>query len=140
MYHAKKMLKGVRQLRELVIRYSDIDGSSKGIREWVCDCLIILYSFIIAYQMRTDLIRFANENQYKDAHTESGLVIRTELKRCCHPFLMGKYLNGNSKTICIKNLSTDEIQEYVLFLRNQIGRKVHNLNFKFIMNISFIMK
>ena len=28
-------LRGVRQLKELIIRYSDIDGSSKGIRDWV---------------------------------------------------------------------------------------------------------
>ena len=29
------MLRGVRQLKELVIRYSDIDGSSNGIRDWM---------------------------------------------------------------------------------------------------------
>ena len=28
-------LRGVRQLKELLIRYSDIDGSSRGIRDWV---------------------------------------------------------------------------------------------------------
>lgn len=28
-------LRGVKQLRELVVRYSDIDGSSRGIREWI---------------------------------------------------------------------------------------------------------
>ena len=28
-------LKGVRQLKELLIRYSDYDGSSKGAREWI---------------------------------------------------------------------------------------------------------
>ena len=38
-----KMLRGVRQLRELVIRYSDYDGSSKGIREWVRKKLYFIF-------------------------------------------------------------------------------------------------
>lgn len=32
-------------------------------------------------------------------------------------------MNGNVKTIGIKNLSKEEIGEYVYFLRNQIGRR-----------------
>jgi hypothetical protein len=74
--------------------------------------------------MSTDLVNFAKANEYKDANTETGLIIKTELKRCCHPFLRGYYLNGNTKTIGIKNLSVEEIDKYVLHLRNQIGRKV----------------
>mgnify|MGYP000166823309 CR=1 FL=1 len=93
-------LKGVRQLKELVIRYSDYDGSSKGVREW----------------MRTQLVPFANNNP--------DLAVKTVIKRCVHPFVRGNYLNGNSKTICIKNLHPDEINSYVGNLRNQIGRKV----------------
>ena len=93
-------LKGVRQMKELVIRYSDYDGSSKGIREW----------------MRTNLVDFAKTNP--------DLTIKTELKRCVHPFLRGNYANGNSKTICVKNLQPEGITDYVMDLRNQIGRKV----------------
>ena len=33
-------LKGVRQLKELLIRYSDYDGSSKGAREWIRGIII----------------------------------------------------------------------------------------------------
>ena len=93
-------LRGVRQLKELIIRYSDYDGSSKGIREW----------------MRLNLINFANRNP--------EINIKTEKKRCCHPILYGNYMNGNTKQICIKNLEPEQITDYVLFLRNQIGRKV----------------
>jgi large subunit ribosomal protein L43 len=93
-------LKGVRQLKELVIRYSDYDGSSRGIREW----------------MQTNLVKFAENNP--------NLVVKALKKRAKHPCLTGVYLNGNSKTIGIKNLSTEEIQSHVLHLRNQIGRKV----------------
>jgi len=89
-------------MKELVIRYSDYDGSSKGIREW----------------MRTNLVQFAQSNP--------DLAVKTELKRCVHPFVRGNYMNGNSKTICIKNLQPENITGYVNDLRNQIGRKVRS--------------
>ena len=94
-------LRGVRQLKELVVRYSDIDGSSKGVRQWI----------------RDSLVDFARKNP--------EMTIRTELKRNIHPFLRGVYVHGNSKTICIKNLSIPEIDENALHLRNQLGRKVN---------------
>ena len=93
-------LHGVRQLKELVVRYSDLDGSSKGVRDW----------------MRTNLVAMATDNPQ--------LEIKTELKRAVHPYLRGMYVNGNTKTICIKNLPVEEIETYAKFLRNQIGRKV----------------
>ena len=92
--------RGVRQLKELVIRYSDYDGSSKGVREWI----------------RTDLVKVATEN--KDT------IIKTELRRNAHPFLRGYYMNGNTKTIGVKNLDPEEINSFFYDLRNQIGRKV----------------
>ena len=76
--------------------------------------------------MQSDLIRFAAENQFKDGKTDTGLTIRTVLKRNRHPILRGHYLNGNTKTICVKNLPKEEIEHYVYFLRNQIGRRVFN--------------
>jgi large subunit ribosomal protein L43 len=87
----------------LVIRYSDLDGSSKGVREW----------------MKTHVVDLAEKNP--------ELTIKTELKRSAHPFLRGNYKNGNSKTICVKNLDPEEVQNYALHLRNQIGRKVRVL-------------
>lgn len=97
-------LRGVRQLRELVIRYSDYDGSSKGIRGW----------------MSNFLLTFAEKNP--------KLKITAEKVRCKHPFLRGNYANGNSKTICIKNADDEEIAKQILHLRNQIGRKVNEIN------------
>ena len=93
-------LHGVRQLKELIVRYSDLDGSSRGVRDW----------------MRTSLVTLASSNP--------ELEIKTELKRAVHPYLRASYRNGNTKTICIKNLPVEEIQTYALFLRNQIGRRV----------------
>ena len=96
-------LRGVRQLKNILIRYSDYDGSSVGVREWI----------------RNDLIAFASSNP--------EIQIRTHLKRNKHPFLRGTYLNGNSKTIGVKNLDPDVIKSYVLDLRNQVGRKVSKI-------------
>lgn len=58
------------------------------------------------------------------AQNNPDLKIKTEIKRCCHPFVRGIYANGNTKTICIKNLTPEEITGYFNDLRNQSGRKV----------------
>ncbi|KAJ1436685.1 thioredoxin-like protein [Ochromonadaceae sp. CCMP2298] len=99
-------LKGVRQMKELVIRYSDYDGSSRGVREWI----------------RTNLVGFAEANP--------DLSVKTELKRNVHPYVQGHYANGNSKTICVKNLQPDGIEDFIFDLRNQIGRKSSNNGYK----------
>lgn len=106
-------LQGVKQLKELLIRYSDYDGSSKGIRDW----------------MRLSLVTFALKNP--------EFIIKTQLKRNVHPFVRGYYLNGNDKTICIKNQSPELIEGYINDLRNQIGRKVTKNNISI---IDFIYK
>ena len=66
--------------------------------------------------IRTDLISLAESNP--------ELSIKTEIKRCKHPFLRGVYANGNSKTIGVKNLPGDDLTSYFYDLRNQVGRKV----------------
>lgn len=93
-------LRGVRQLKELSIRYSDLDGSSRGIRAWM------------------------QENLVKFAATNPELLVSTEKRRNRHPCLTGRYVNGNTKVIGIKNLEVADINDQVLHLRNQIGRKV----------------
>lgn len=97
---------GVRQLKELLVRYSDLDGSSRGVREW----------------MRTSLVEMAKSNP--------ELSIKTELKRAVHPFLRGVYANGNSKTICVKNIPSEDVHSFAMDLRNQIGRKTSNNGYK----------
>ena len=47
-----------------------------------------------------------------------------EIKRCAHPILRGKYVNGNDKQICVKNMEPERILQYVMDLRNQVGMKV----------------
>ena len=93
-------LRGIRQLKSLTVQYSDIDGSSRGVREW----------------MRKNLVKFAEINP--------SAIIKTEKVRNCHPLLRAFYLNGNKKQISIKNNSSDDVHEMAMFLRNQIGRRM----------------
>jgi large subunit ribosomal protein L43 len=93
-------LRGIRQLKELIIRYSDYDGSSRGAIEW----------------MKRDLIAFASDCP--------SSTITTVIRRNKHPYLRGVYMNGNTKTIDIRNQDPDTIRKFAYFLRNQIGRKV----------------
>ncbi len=72
--------------------------------------------------MRTELVTLAKNND--------TILFKAEKKRAVHPFLRGIYANGNSKTICIKNLSKEEIHSYALDLRNQVGRKVSTVGYK----------
>jgi large subunit ribosomal protein L43 len=93
-------LRGVRQCQKLLIRYSDRDGSSRGIRDW----------------MRENLVDFAKSNP--------ALKVETQLKRATHPFVRAYYANGNDKTIGLKNLDAEDIDDYIFDLRSQIGRKI----------------
>ena len=79
--------------------------------------------FIIFF---TSLLTIATESIVNFADQNPTLLVKTELKRgpTNHPFIRGYYHNGNNKTICIKNIQPSEIHKYVLFLRNQVGRRV----------------
>ena len=72
--------------------------------------------------MKTRLVPLAEANP--------TLVIRTEKKRATHPFLRGVYLNGNEKTIGVKNLDSEEVHDFALDLRNQLGRKTSAHGYK----------
>ena len=67
--------------------------------------------------MRSNLVSFASNNP--------DTTIVTEIKRNRHPVFCGNYANGNSKTVCIKNLPINGVNDFALFIRNQIGYKVN---------------
>lgn len=79
------------------------------------------------------------ENLVKFAATNPELSISTEKRRNRHPCLTGHYVNGNTKVIGIKNLEVAEINEQVLHLRNQIGRKVKVNSFLLCIYVRFFV-
>lgn len=45
-----------------------------------------------------------------------------------HPVLIGHYVNGNTKSICVKNMDTLQILNKVALLRDASGEKVKKAN------------
>ena len=46
--------------------------------------------------------------------------LETIIKRGIHPYILGLYINGYKKQICIKNINEEEnLLERILYLRNQ---------------------
>lgn len=88
------------QLKELVIRYCDWGGSSRGIREFIAK----------------DLVGFADANPQ--------LKISVVRRNNMHPVVRGRYINGREKVADVKNISRNEVRHFTTRLRNQSGRKV----------------
>ncbi|KAJ8562583.1 hypothetical protein K7X08_031035 [Anisodus acutangulus] len=101
--HKIMALRGVWQLKKLVVSYCNWGGSSRGIRAF----------------MESELPAFKQKNPQ--------LEVVTELNRGQHPFLKGLYKNKNERVVCVKNLSQDEVLEAATKLRNSLGRKVVKL-------------
>ncbi|CAH8359756.1 unnamed protein product [Eruca vesicaria subsp. sativa] len=96
-------LRGVWQLKKLVVSYCNWGGSSRGIRAF----------------MESELPALIEKNPQ--------LEVVTELSRGQHPYLKGEYRNRNERVVCVKNMDTEEVLLCATRLRNSLGRKVVKL-------------
>ncbi|GAB5031471.1 54s ribosomal protein mitochondrial-like [Nannochloropsis oceanica] len=97
-------IRGVPQLRSLLLRYSDRDGSSRAIRDYI----------------GSRLVAFAQAHEH--------VKVTTELKRNAHPVVQADYAFGEPKVVCVRTAETaEDVEAVILALRNTTGRKVKPL-------------
>lgn len=97
--------RGAQLLRQLQFRYCDWGGSSKGIREYLKD----------------QLPTFVSANP--DVSIKQ-LVVRNK-----HPVVQATYVDSPrpvTRSVCVKNMATQEVQKHVWWLRNALPRSSRN--------------
>ena len=97
--------RGIPQLRKLRIRYCEHGGSSATLRTYL--------------QESPHLLNFAR------SHPHVEIIVKPHNGH--HPYIQGKYINGNTKQICVKNTTQRRIIEVMDMLRNTSGRKIVRL-------------
>ena len=99
--------RGVKQLRKLKLIYCEHGGSSASVREFISSGRVV---------------SFAKENP------DVTLIVKPRNGK--HPHVMGQYLTGYDKQICVKNESLKRIEEVLQMLNNTSGRKITKLSGK----------
>ena len=82
------------------IIYSDIDGSSKSVREFIKSERIVTF--------------------VKDL---PSVQFEFLIKRGAHPFIISKYANGYSKTISVRNLPQDDVLSMLIKCRDECNNR-----------------
>ncbi|KAF2148279.1 hypothetical protein K461DRAFT_288518 [Myriangium duriaei CBS 260.36] len=88
------------QCKSIDFHYCNWGGSSKG-----------MHAFL-----KHQLSRFADSNP--------GIEINVSPRPNRHPVIIGHYMNGREKAICVRNLEKDQILQKALLLRNANGEKL----------------
>ena len=97
------MKRGVWQLQRLQIKYCEHGGSSEGVRR----------------MLKRGIEQFEQTNPQ--------IEISTVVNNGHHPVIIGEYLNGNSRTTCVKNTKPIDILGVMQTLRDTWGKKVQTL-------------
>ncbi|KAJ7554801.1 hypothetical protein O6H91_05G009700 [Diphasiastrum complanatum] len=96
-------VRGVWQLKKLIVSYCDFTGGSRGIRDFI----------------ENRLSTFKAENPQ--------LEVVEQLLRGRDPYLKGCYANKNERVVGVRNLTSTDILVQATRLRNSTGRKVVKL-------------
>mmetsp|Transcript_48333 Transcript_48333/g.125355 ORF Transcript_48333/g.125355 Transcript_48333/m.125355 type:complete len:124 (-) Transcript_48333:1165-1536(-) len=94
------MERGVRQVAQITLRLCEHSGSSSGARIFVAQRL---------ESMKNALL---------------GVELQVEQLPGRHPHVEAVYRNGARKVLSVKNKSVEGVEEGVLYMSNQSGRKV----------------
>ncbi|KAI1318659.1 thioredoxin-like protein [Xylariaceae sp. FL0255] len=92
------------QCKKMDVFYCDYSGSSKGMNSFI----------------KHHLSKFAASNP----QVEFSVSPRPRK----HPVLIGHYINGKQKSICVKNMEAQQILKKVELLRDASGEKIKRVN------------
>ena len=92
-------IRGVWQLLRLNVNYCDHSGSSKHIRAFV----------------NSGLTEYAA--QYPHAEVTSTV------RRGKHPHMTGEFLNGNTKTVDLRNMEEEQIKFHLRYMFSEKGKR-----------------
>eukprot|EP00271_Cylindrocystis_brebissonii_P018786 TRINITY_DN545_c0_g5_i1.p1 TRINITY_DN545_c0_g5~~TRINITY_DN545_c0_g5_i1.p1 ORF type:complete len:119 (+),score=27.18 TRINITY_DN545_c0_g5_i1:123-479(+) len=95
--------RGVWQLKQLLIKFCDFGGSSRGARDFISKHL----------------------EEFKAANPQ--LTAEAVLNRGHHPHLQAVFENGSQRIVDLRKKSLGEVYEQVERLRDSTGRKVKKL-------------
>ncbi|KNE61023.1 hypothetical protein AMAG_06783 [Allomyces macrogynus ATCC 38327] len=82
----------VPQIKRIVFNYCERSGSSRGLIDF----------------FQRDLVQFA------EAHPHVEMVVHPRPSK--HPLVKGTFISGRQKVLCVKNMSSKEIQEHIKLL------------------------
>ncbi|KAI0476903.1 thioredoxin-like protein [Xylaria cf. heliscus] len=92
------------QCRKMDIHYCDYSGSSRGMNAFI----------------KSQLSKFASLNP------QIEFAVSPRPRK--HPVLIGHYINGKQKSICVKNMDSLQILKKVELLRDASGEKIVRVN------------
>ncbi|KAK0623128.1 thioredoxin-like protein [Immersiella caudata] len=92
------------QCKKLNFHYCDWAGSSKGMNTFI----------------KTLLPQFAA------AHPQIEIVVSPRPRK--HPVIVGQYINGRERNVCVKNMEPLRILQRAKYLRDASGEKVKRVN------------
>lgn len=97
--------RGVKQLQKLTLAYCEHGGSSRHIRDFISSGRIVDY-----------------------AKANPTVQVSVEVRNGHHPAVVGKYLSGWDKQICVKSEPIKRIYNVIQMLNDSSGRKMNRLD------------
>ncbi|KAJ2969135.1 hypothetical protein NUW58_g10057 [Xylaria curta] len=92
------------QCRKMDIHYCDHSGSSRGMNAFI----------------KSQLSKFASLNP------QIEFAVSPRPRK--HPVLIGHYINGKQKSICVKNMDSLQVLKKAELLRDASGEKIKRVN------------
>ncbi|KAF2189016.1 hypothetical protein K469DRAFT_748207 [Zopfia rhizophila CBS 207.26] len=92
------------QCKRLDFHYCDWAGSSRGMKAFI----------------KTSLPKFANQ------HPQIEITVSPRPRK--HPVIIGHYINGRTKAVCVRNMTNEGVREKAKLLRDASGERLKRAN------------